>query len=271
MSLITISQSMGCGRITIPRLVAKALNLELYDDEKLRREAMKIGIRSEELKAFNEQAPGLFPRLISRKPEIYLDIMEAVLYGVAKLGQGVILGHGSHVLLQSFDCALHVNLYSSIASRVQNLINEHGMTRSAAEKLVEKSDSQIKGFLKYAFHVDWDDPSLYDLIINCTKLDEEAIVNMILEGAKSPSIKECSLKAADVMERMSLEKKMEAAIVKAGLNPAFLHVDVPVKGVVHIRGVLPNQETESLLRSTVNSVSGISESQYDITLMRKDV
>jgi hypothetical protein len=56
---------------------------------------------------------------------------------------------------QNFDCALHVNLYSSRALSIQNLMDEHGMTRSAPEKVVEKSDNQIKGFSKYPFHLDW--------------------------------------------------------------------------------------------------------------------
>ena len=39
MPLITISRGIGCGGIIISRLVAEGLNLELFDDERLQKEA----------------------------------------------------------------------------------------------------------------------------------------------------------------------------------------------------------------------------------------
>ena len=90
MSLITISESVGCGGMTVAGLVADNLKLELYDDRRLEEEAVKMGIRSEDLTSLDEKVLGLFDRLLSKKPEIYLDLMEAVVYEVAKRGNGVI-------------------------------------------------------------------------------------------------------------------------------------------------------------------------------------
>ena len=49
MSLITISRGIGCGGMIIARLVAEGLRLELFDDRKLQEEAIKMGLRTEQI------------------------------------------------------------------------------------------------------------------------------------------------------------------------------------------------------------------------------
>ena len=72
-----------------------------------------MGVRSEDLKSLDETAPGLFDRILGKKPDWYLDIMEAVVYKVSRQGQGVIIGHGSQMLLRDFGCALHIRVHAS--------------------------------------------------------------------------------------------------------------------------------------------------------------
>jgi hypothetical protein len=122
MSLITISESIGCGGKAIAALVAKELKLELYDDRRLEEEAIQLGVQPEALKDLDEKAPGLFSRMFSDKPQVYLDLLQGVVYEVAKRGQGIILGHGSQVLLRDFGCALHVRIYGSESSRIEYLM-----------------------------------------------------------------------------------------------------------------------------------------------------
>jgi cytidylate kinase len=118
MSLITITGGIGCEEMTIARLVADALELELYDDQRLQEKAIEMGLSSEGVKSLDEKAPGLFNRLLRRKPEIYLDLLEALVYKVARQGEGIIFGHGAQFLLRAFEGALHVRIFSSKASRV---------------------------------------------------------------------------------------------------------------------------------------------------------
>ena len=56
MALITISRGIGCGGMIISRLVAEGLKLELYDDEKLQSEAIRMGIKPEAIKDMDEKA-----------------------------------------------------------------------------------------------------------------------------------------------------------------------------------------------------------------------
>jgi len=75
MALITISHGLGSSGMGIARQVAETLNLELYDDQRIKEQAVKMGIRTEDLKGLDEKKPGLFDRLLSSKPEVYKDLL----------------------------------------------------------------------------------------------------------------------------------------------------------------------------------------------------
>jgi cytidylate kinase len=267
MSLITITRCIGCGGMTIARSVAERLNIDLYDDQRLQEEAGKIGIQPEVLKDLDEKAPAFFNRLFSHKPDVYLDLMEAVIYEVARKGEGVIIGHGAQFLLRDFSCALHVRIYSSRPSRIRHLMDQEGLSSEAAEKMITKSDHERKGFLKFAFHRDWDDLSLYDLIINRDKLSAESASSLIIEMAQSQEIKECSLTALESMERMSLEKKIESALIRNDVNTNEFNIEIPKKGVVSITGWTYTQEAKDRVLRAVQEVPGVQEVISDVNVV----
>lgn len=267
MSLVTITKSLGCGGMTIAQGVAGGIKLDLYDDQRLQEEARKIGIKPEALEELDEKAPGLFNRLFNRKPEVYLDLMESVIYEVAHRGEGVIVGHGAQLLLRDFSCALHVRIYAPEPFRIQHLMDQQGLSREAAEKMIHKNDHERKGFLQFAFHKDWDDPSLYDLVINRDKLSAESTSRLIMEVAQSQEIEECSITALDAMERLSLTKRIEATLLRDGISTTELHIEVPEKGVVRISGWTQTQENKDRVLHVVQGVPGIHEVRSEISVV----
>jgi cytidylate kinase len=267
MSLITITAGIGCEGMVVARLVSDGLKLELYDDERLQEEAVKNLISREALGIFDEKAPALFSRLLSHKPEVYLDLLEALIYEVARHGKGVILGHGAQFLLRDFGCALHVCIYASESTRIQNLMDQQGVSRNAAEKMIHKSDSERRGFMKFAFHMDRDDPGSYDLIINRDKLSAGSGAALIMQVAQSQEITTCSVAALNVMERLSLSKRVEAALLKNKIPLVNLRVEVPEKGVVEVTGVLHSQHLRDHLLEVVQAVPGVSEVRSEVSLI----
>ena len=98
MSLLTISSPFGSGGSEIAQIVADGLNLEIYDDHKLLALAPEAGIRPEDLKDLRR--PGFLDRIFSNKPQVYLEYMDSIIFEVSRQGNGVIIGHGSQMLLQ---------------------------------------------------------------------------------------------------------------------------------------------------------------------------
>jgi cytidylate kinase len=265
MALITMTSSIGCEAEEIGRLVAEKLKLEFYDDRRIEEEAGKLSISPEELKGFDEKTPGLLNRLFGQKPEIYLNLMQSLVYQLSSSGNAILLGHGAPWLLQDFGCALHARIYASNAARIQRLVELHGMSLQAAEKLIQKDDTQRSGFFQYAFRVDWNDSSLYDLMINRDKVDKDLAVKIIVEAAQSEGIKACNLTALDTMERLSLEKRVEAALLRAKISLRELNVEVIETGVVQLSGWLSPFVSKTGLEEIVRGVKGVSEVKLDIS------
>jgi hypothetical protein len=138
-------------------------------------------------------------------------------------------------------------------------MDHQNMSYEAAEKMIYKTDNERSGFFQFAYHMDWDDPSLYDLIINRDKLGEDSAAKLVIEVAQSEVIAACSLSALDSMERVSLLKKVHASILKNNISPLEFHIEVPEQGVVHIAGSMNPLESESTLLEVVRAVPGVKE------------
>ena len=267
MSLITISRGIGCGGSIIARRVAEALNIELFDDKRLQEEALRLGIRSEDLVSLDEKKPDLFDRILSRRPELYLDFMEAVVYSVAKTGSGVILGHGSQVLLRDFGCALHVHIHAHEAARMRNLTIHNGLIPETALELIRHGDARQRGFFQYAFQMDWKDPGLYDLIINTEQLGIDLTAKLITEAARSEHILACSLTAVTAMERLSLKKKIEGFLLENNINTTTLLIEVPKPGIAEVTGLVYSVEEKTRIDTVLKSIPGLTERRGSVTIM----
>jgi cytidylate kinase len=266
MALITITKSLGSEGTKIARRVCEELSQELYDDERLEKEAIGSGIHHEELGSLEEKAPGFFDRIWSKRPQLYMDIMESVMYEVSKRGHGVIMGHAGQFLLRDFGCALHILIDAAASFRIRNIATQYGVPVGIAEKIMHKSDDERQRLLRYAFHMDWDNHTLYDLVINSEKLGEHLSAHLISETVHSQVIEECGLTALSSMERLSLEKKLEAALLRANFNTTYLHIDVPETGITHVRGFADTKETRDRIVEILQSVPGVSRVESELWL-----
>lgn len=265
MALITITNKTGSGGYEIARRAANRLSVTLYDDQKLQDEARKLGIRREDFKGLDEKAPGFFDQILSRKPEMYQELMEAVVYEVSRRGEGVIVGHGSQILLQDFHCALHVFIHAADELRIQRFMETRQLGREAAEKLIRKIDHRREGFFRYAFQLELTSPVLYDLTINTGKIAPAFAAGIIVDTVRSEEISECGIDALRSMENLSLVKKITAALLKNHINTAMLHIEMAEEGVAVIRGLAISSEQKKRLISIVESVPGVTEVRPDIS------
>ena len=259
MSLITVTTTIGCGGMEVAKAVAKKLGVTLYDDDRLQEEALNMGFSSEEMKSFDQTAPGLISRLLRRRPAEYLDLMASAVYEVARRGEGIIVGNGAPYFLRNFGCALHVRIHAQEDFRVSRLTEHLGIGEEEARKLIKKGDSDLRGFLQFSFQMDLDDIDLYDAVINVSKIGLEAATAQIVAMANSREIRECSLTALEAMERLSLLKRVEGTMLKNNIDPRELVFDVPEPGVVEITGMISPMRTTGGIVEIVKSVPGVKK------------
>ncbi len=267
MSLITVSYDFGSLGYFIAEKLAKELDLELYDDERLHKEALEMGVSEENLRGVEEKTPGFFDRLMGKKPEVYLDVLQSVVYKISSKNTGVIVGHGSQVLLRDFGCALHIKITAPFERRVRNLMEKRGLEEDAASRIVHSRDSEYRGFFRYAFHKDINDPLLYDLVINTEKIGIGQAVKHIIELAISDEAKECSLQALEVMECRALEKTIHARIVEAGIETTSITVEVSEPGETIVYGITNDVREQEKVVELLKTIPEVRHADVQIVVM----
>ena len=269
MTLITISENMGAGGLEVARKVAAELDIDLFDDDRLHQEAKNEGLQSEGLPILEEKTPAFWGRILSRKPQVYLELMENVIYNVAQKGQGVIIGHGSQLLLRDFDCALHIFITASLVTRVDRLSEKLKMNHDDVEKIVKNKDREKENFFRYAFRSDWKDISVYDIIINTEKIGYNIAKDIIIESLKSYTLQSCSVNAIKKMKRYLLRTRVESEILNTNIKSiSQLHVDVPEDGLVYLTGFVYSENEKTSLLDKVRSVSDVLEIEYKVMIVK---
>jgi len=254
MSIVTITNNVGCGGCEIASIVAQKLEIPLYDDLALQAEALKLGITLPDLEGLDEVTPGLFDRILTRRPDSLLDIMESVVFAVAQKGQGVIIGHGSQVLLRDFVCAFHTRIYSPIENRMQRIMEKRGLERTIAADLIQKNDSRQDSFFRFAFQENRDALALYDLNLNTAKIAPEAAADLIVSAVNNPMIRECTLNSLEAMGRLSLVKRIEAELLKHFVDLNYISVQATGDKVI-VSGLVPTKTDLKIIEKQVQEAA----------------
>jgi len=265
MYFITFSRKMGANGSEIAKRVANELHYSLYDTEAIETAAREMGILKD-IKEADEKVPSLFERLFSHRPEIHLDRLNSVIYELASRGNAVFLGRGSHILLRALTCALHIGVTASPDKRIQNLV-ERGFEREAAIKALHKSDHERGAFIKFAFGVDWDNPELYDLVLNMDNLTIDLAADIVAHIARSEEIQARSIDAMQSLEMMGLARRAEAALVEAGFPSPSLSVVVVEPGKIRATGAVIDESTKIQVDKVLRGLKGIEsvENQLAVT------
>ena len=145
-------------------------------------------------------------------------------------------------------------------------MEQEGISREVADRLIRKSDDNQAGFFRFAFHRAWNDLSLFDLVISTEKMAVPSAADIIIEAAQNQEMKTCSLTALDAMDRLSLEKRIEAALLKNNFDPRYIHLTVPDKGVVLVRGLTESDDEKNRLEKVVGAVDGANEVHSEVSV-----
>lgn len=258
MYFITVSEMLGTKGEEIAQKVAKGMNYAYYGEAELLKFAEEMGFLTD-VKKMDEKGPPLLERLFSEKPKVYLDRLQSVIFEVAKRGDALFFGKGSQLLLNSFNCALHVLVTGSLEKRAQRVMEEKKVDREIADKMIHRSDQDKRGFVRFAFEEDWLNPNLYDLVLNTDKLTIDSAAKMVLEAAKSNGIKSCGVDSMKLLEKLSLQRKVEAAFLEAGASSQHTFYNVEDGETVRIYGIAYSLEEKEALEKMMKGIKGVKK------------
>jgi hypothetical protein len=138
-------------------------------------------------------------------------------------------------------------------------MEEKKVDREIAEKMVHRSDQDKRGFLRFAFEEDWLNPNLYDLVLNTDKLTTDSATKMILEAAKSDGIKACGIDSMKLLEKLSLQRKVEAVFLEAGASSQHTFYNVEDGETVRIYGIAYSLQEKEALEKMMKGIKGVKK------------
>ncbi|MGQ9647149.1 MAG: cytidylate kinase family protein [Thermodesulfobacteriota bacterium] len=265
MYFVTISEMPGVHGEEIARQVAQELGYTYYGEAELFKVADEMGFLND-VKKLGEKGPAFLERFFTEKPKIYLNRLQSVIFEVAKKGDGVFFGRGSHFLLRSFDCAFHILLTGSLEKRILRVMEENHVSREVAEQMIRRSDHDKRGFVRFAFDEDWLDPKLYDLVLNTDKLSVPSIVRMIADGAKSDEIKACGIDSVRLLGKLSLQRQVESALLEANIANPHLFVTVEDSHVVRLFGIVHSSEEKEAVERVLRGIREVKTVVDDLVV-----
>ncbi len=223
MGVITISRLFGCAANEIAAKVAEALGYEVVDKELLAHIAAEAQASEEEVAKYDEAAlspiekflralvkfaapeeaitwsPGPLRETPFWLPtrdqwqregarvldhEECLKFTQVALKKLAQKGKVIIIGRGGMVVLKDFPKALHVRLFAPLEWRIQRLVQIENIPPEKARQKIIAEDKRRAEYLRHFYGVDWNDPSLYHLVLNVAALGIDATSQIIISAAK---------------------------------------------------------------------------------------
>lgn len=256
MSVITISRQLGSQGAEIAQAVASRFAYQYIDKEKIGLALAECGLPKREIEKLDEKKLSFWDsRTIDRNR--FFHHLQTIIYEFAQKNNAVIVGRGAQILLKDLPGVLHVRVIAPFELRMTRVMEQQGVKEKYAFRLLQRSDEDSAGFIQSLFNVDWEDPSLYDLVINTQKLSVESAVMMILEAIQTPEIKEGMKKTESKLADLILFQRVESSLMDL-LGMGFSYINVHVEeGVVTLEGTVSSGADLASCKRAVAGLEGV--------------
>ncbi len=118
---------------------------------------------------------------------LYLNTMTSIITELAANGNIVLLGRGSQMILKDMPDTLNVLCIAPQKLRAYRLAERDGMGLEEATKRTADSDRGRAAFYRKFWKVDVEDPKLYDLTIDTSRLAFDAAAEVVASAARAKS------------------------------------------------------------------------------------
>ncbi len=181
---ITISRQMGSLGRRVGQAVADQLEYRIVWREVINQAAMRCGSPEVALAAIDEL--GLFGfNPPPRACHAYGQAVRQVIEELAAEGGVVIVGRAGQAILADRSNVLHVRVVAPLQVRASRVAAQQKISLECALAQVQASDRFRRNYIKRCYHVNWEDPGLYDLVINTGRTSIEAAARLVCQALTS--------------------------------------------------------------------------------------
>ena len=225
MPVITMSGNLASGAREVGQAVAQELGIDFVDQQLMVQASQRCGVsmvtvaeHDERRGSFRERLSGLIRTVLERSAasgadpltgatgleailsrtyadmavevpqlsdSLYLKTMTGIIRELAARGEVVILGRGSQMLLADMPRAVHALCVAPRKLRANRLAERDELGIEEALRRTAESDRARCAFYKKFWHVEVEDPKLYDLTIDTARLSYDVATQLIVAAARA--------------------------------------------------------------------------------------
>ena len=199
MAVITIFGRYASKKRGFGKALARKLNYDYADRDIIRELARRANISEEYVESYEDGRSRGLMQILSKTvsmnfikriigdsagyidSKIYFKLLEEIVISLAKRDNIVIVGRGSHCILQGYDGAYFIKVRAEWEDRLKTARKLLSSRVRDVEDYILEQDKRENKFMEYFYNVDWLDPSLFSLVTNLSKVSIEEGIQQVVD------------------------------------------------------------------------------------------
>ncbi|HWQ83632.1 MAG TPA: cytidylate kinase-like family protein [Anaerolineales bacterium] len=181
---ITLSRLMGSLGEEVALLAGEELGFRIVRKELINLAARQSGHPEIGLAAIDD----LHLFNINPTPQAtrtYQEALARLVHEEADRGACIIIGRAGQAILKSAPRSLHVRITAPLELRVARVAARLGIPAEAAHEQIKATDRSRSYYVRRYYHIRWDDPNEYDLVLNTGRLSASQAASMLCAALRA--------------------------------------------------------------------------------------
>ncbi len=261
MSVITISRGSFSGGKMLAECLAAKLGYRCIDRDVIVERAAAHGVSQQELRDALERPPGFLERFTHHRYK-YLALVQAALTEEVRTGKAIYHGLAGHLLLGGGRHILRTRIIAPMDFRIRLVRDRLKYGQSEAIVYIQKMDQQRRRWTSFLYGVDWESPTLYDMVLNLEYMTIDTACHIISSASRQRCF-EFTPACRMALENLALASKVKAVLA---ITPSTEDLELEVtaeNGVVAIQGKVPRLDLLKEVQQVAKSVPGVTDVNLD--------
>jgi len=266
-SIITISRGTFIGGEALATSVAERLGYRCVSREVLLEAAWGYGVPVDKLAAAMEKRPPLWERLIGKRTP-YFTCVRAALCDQALEGRLVYHGYLGHLVLPGVSHVLRVRAIADMDYRIEAAMRHRGLTRKDAVTFIERVDKERRQWTRSLFDVEWDDPALYDVVLNLSRMTAETATELVVRLTEREEFQAtpASMKA---LRDLALGNRVAATLARDPRTQSAVLEVTADDGFVTVAGTTQSPALLEAVGAVARGVDGVKDVRSEVRFLRE--
>lgn len=189
--IITVSREFGARGAALAKWIARRIGFTVWNREIVQAIAEDSEANREIVNSLDERRrkaveDAVLGALMGTKVTNvqYVRSLIRLVQAISAHGSAIVVGRGANYILRSED-ALRVRVVSPLDRRVAGYAERMGMSEKEARQVIIESDAERADFVRHQFRKEVDEASDFDLIMNSSTFDLDAMADLAMLAYKA--------------------------------------------------------------------------------------